>query len=279
MSNKVKFGLKNCHYFKVTETTDPVTGAVTTTYGASKPWAGAVSLTIDPSGSDDSNFYADDGIYYVVQGANNGYTGTFESALIPKDVEIDLLGRSEDDDGVLVENKDDVKSYFAFTFEIDGNSEPTRYILYRVMLSRPSQSANTKGEDGNQPQTDSISFTATPRPDDGLVRARTGATTSSATYNAWNTSVYIPSTSAGAIVLSASSITMDDTDTAVVNISASPASLYENMSATVTEGASVDVDLSFDNKSVIVTPLTTGTSTVTVTSGDVSATFTVTVEA
>lgn len=192
MSNKVKFGLKNCHYWKATETTDPDTGVTTTSYGTVKAWAGAVNLTIDPNGTDDTNFFADDGVYYVIQGANQGYTGTFESAKIPEDVEINLLGRTVDEDGVVVESKDDSKSFFAFSFEIDGDENPTRYILYRCMLSRPSTSAATKGENGNEPQTDSISFSATPRPDDGLVRSRTGATTSSATYESWNTTVYIP---------------------------------------------------------------------------------------
>lgn len=278
MSNKVKFGLKNCHYFKITETTDPDTGVTTTSYGASKAWPGAVSLTVDPAGSDDANFNADDGVYYVIQGANAGYTGSFESALIPEDVEINLLGRSEDDNGVIVETKDDVKSFFAFTFEVDGDKAARRFIYYRMMLSRPGQSATTKGDDGNQPQTDTINFTATPRPDDGLIKSKTGSNTSDATYNGWNSSVYIPSNIADKITLSVSELTIGDTDTAVVEILANRDSLYENMTATVTEGASVDVDLSFDNKNVIITALASGDSTITVESGDVSATISVTVE-
>lgn len=279
-NNKVKFGLKNVFVSKVTETVDPITGATTSTYGTPKAWTGAVNLTLDANGSDDSNFDADDGVYYVIQGSNNGYTGSYESALVPEFVMTDLLGYTTDGDGVLVESKDDQRSYFAMTFEVDGDVEKRRYVFYRCLLGRLSTNASTKTSDGgNTPQTDTVNITITPRPDDGLVKCRTGSTTSSATYNAWNSSIYIPTSASGAIVLSASTITMSDTDTAVVNITASPDSLYENMTATVTEGASVDVDMSFDNKSVIVTPLTTGTSTVTVSSGLVSATFSVTVEA
>lgn len=278
-ANRVKFGLKNVHYAIVTETLNPGDGTITSTYGAVKAWPGAVNLTIDAAGSDDTNFDADDGVYYVIQGSNNGYTASFESALIPEDVEINILGHEEDDNGVIVENKDDVRKFIALMYEVNGDAAARRYLFYRCMLSRNSINASTKTSDGgNTPQTDTINITMSPRPDDGLVKTKTGASVDSTVYNNWFNVVYIPSGVADKITLSQSTITIGDTDTAVIEILANRDSLYENMTATVTEGAAVDADLSFDNKNVIITALAAGTAVVTVASGDASATITITVE-
>ena len=58
-NNKVKFGLKNCHYAKAT--LDPDTNAVT--FGTPVAIPGAVNLSLDPEG-DTEPFYADDMVYY-----------------------------------------------------------------------------------------------------------------------------------------------------------------------------------------------------------------------
>lgn len=191
-ANRVKFGLKNVHYAIVTETLDPDDGTITSTYGEVKAWPGAVNLTIDAAGSDDTNFDADDGIYYVVQGRNNGYTGTFESALIPEDVETDVLGHAADDNGVIVENKDDKRAYIAFMFEVNGDADARRYLFYRCMLNRNSINASTITSDGATPQTDTVNITIAPRPDDGLIKTKTGASVDSTVYNGWFNDVYVP---------------------------------------------------------------------------------------
>ena len=58
--NKVHFGLKNAYYAVLTETTDPQTGAITTTYGDWKKCPGAVSIGLSNNASQE-DFYADDG--------------------------------------------------------------------------------------------------------------------------------------------------------------------------------------------------------------------------
>lgn len=195
MANKVKFGLKNVHYALVTETVG--TSGTTTTYGTPKSWPGAVNLSLDPAGTDDENFDADDVAYYVVQGENQGYTGTFESALVPDDVETEVLGKHTDDDGVIYEKKDDVRKFIALLFEIDGDEKARRYALYKVLLSRNALTAATKVTNGsNMPQTDTANFTATPRPDDGLVMSKTG-TASTTSYEGWFNAVYVPVVSGG----------------------------------------------------------------------------------
>ena len=69
-SNKVKFGLKNCHYAKAAFDED---GNVT--YEKPIRMPGAVSLSMDPEGENE-NCYADDIVYYVINN-NSGYSGEY----------------------------------------------------------------------------------------------------------------------------------------------------------------------------------------------------------
>ena len=93
-NNKVKFGLKNCHYAKAT--LDPETNEVTFATPVAIP--GAVNLSLDPEG-DTEPFYADDMVYYTTV-ANNGYSGDLEIALIPDSFRKDILKETEDPQGV-----------------------------------------------------------------------------------------------------------------------------------------------------------------------------------
>jgi len=97
-NNKVKFGLKNCHYALATP--DVETGTVT--FGTPVAIPGAVSLYLDPEGDNDP-FYADDMVYYMTA-ANNGYSGDLEVALLPDSFRTDIMHETEDDNGVLVED-------------------------------------------------------------------------------------------------------------------------------------------------------------------------------
>lgn len=169
MANKVKFGLKNVHYAKVTETLDPETGKWTTTYGEVKAWPGAVNLSLSAAG-DQTDFFADD-INYESSVANQGYEGDYESALIPEDVYISILGQSKDETtGLVTESADDVDSYVALMFEISGDKSKRRFVLYRVKFTRPNIDASTI-ESSKEVKTDSVSMKATPRLDDGKIRA------------------------------------------------------------------------------------------------------------
>ena len=97
ITNKVKFGLKNCHYAKAT--LDPDTNAVTFATPVAIP--GAVNLSLDPEG-DTEPFYADDMVYYTTV-ANNGYSGDLEIALIPDSFRKDILKETEDSKEVQTE--------------------------------------------------------------------------------------------------------------------------------------------------------------------------------
>lgn len=187
MGNKVKYNLKNVHAAKLTESV--VDGAVKYTYAAPQAIPGAVSISLDAEG-DSSPFYAD-GIVYFRSVANNGYSGELEIALIPEWFRTDILQETLDSNGVLVEKSDHAESVkFALLFEFDGDVRAIRHVMYNCTASRPSIESETK-EDTIEPGTEKLSLTADPR-EDGLVKSRTGDTTSAETYQNWYKSVYTP---------------------------------------------------------------------------------------
>ena len=184
---KVKFGLKNVHYAVVTETADNSTGEITSSYGTVKEWPGAVSISLDPAG-DDVTFYADDGVYYTA-GVNNGYTGTFESAMIPEDVYTAVFGDTKDTNDVIVESNNSTRHYIALMFEFKEDNSGRRNVYYRCSLSRPTVASSTTG-DTVDVQTDTVNLTVTPRPDDGKVKAFVEKSEDT-TYTNWYQSVYV----------------------------------------------------------------------------------------
>ena len=96
-SNKVKFGLKNCHYAIATLAADG-----TVTFGTPVAMPGAVSLSLDAEGDNDP-FYADDSVYYMVSN-NNGYSGDLEVAMFPESMLTDIWGMTKSKNGLIVEN-------------------------------------------------------------------------------------------------------------------------------------------------------------------------------
>ena len=186
--NKVKYNLKNVHAAKLTVGEQ---GAFT--YAAPQAISGAVSISLDAEG-DTSPFYAD-GIVYFRSNTNNGYSGDLEIALIPGWFRTDILLEEKDSNGVLVEKSTITEMpKFALLFEFDGDVHGIRHVLYNCSASRPSIASETK-EDTIEPVTETLSLTADPRAD-GLVKARTGDTTTEETYNNWYQAVYVPAEAA-----------------------------------------------------------------------------------
>ena len=187
MSNKVKYGLKNVHAAILTETV--VDGVTNYSYGTPKPVPGAVSISLEAQG-ETSPFYADDIVYFRTN-ANNGYSGDLEIALIPEWFRTDILQENDDANGVLVEKSDIGESVkFALLFEFTGDANGIRHVLYNCSSSRPSLESQTK-EETIEPGTEKLTITADPR-GDGLVKSRTGDSTTPAIYNSWYSAVYTP---------------------------------------------------------------------------------------
>lgn len=181
--NKVKFGLKNCHYAKATFDED---GGVT--YAKPKRIPGAVSLSMDPEGETE-NFYADDVVYYVMNN-NSGYDGDLEIALIPEEFSKEILHEEEDTNGVLAENANASFERFALLFEFTGDKRAIRHVLYCCSASRPTIEGST-AEDSKEVQTETLNLSATALAN-GYVKAKTGSNTSKAVYDSWYDSVYEP---------------------------------------------------------------------------------------
>lgn len=187
--NKVQFGLKNVHYSVVTETPDAQTGEITSTYGAVKAWPGAVNITLDPD-SEQNIFYADDMAYYTTNGALV-YSGELEMATIPEDVETSVLGHTKDSKGGIAEKDSDVTKYIALLFEFNGDQGATKHALHRVMLGRPSMEGSTT-EESVEVKTQTLSFTASARPDDGLCKYKMGPDGDATVYEGWYSAVPTP---------------------------------------------------------------------------------------
>ena len=193
----VQFGLCNVYVASVTETRDPDTGVISTTYGTPKAWPGAVHMTLNTKATSEDS-YADNGVWYV-SNTNPGYDGTYESMHVPDWAATDLLGRYADDNGAIIESSEDRPNYFALMFETDTDTVPTRYVYYKCILTNPSGDWETK-TDSTTPKTATANLRVMPRADvdtvDGLnkhaIGAVVSATTDGTAYDGFYSAVYEP---------------------------------------------------------------------------------------
>lgn len=178
----VLYGIRKVYVAKLTETDGTIT------YGTPFAVEGAVGFSPDPQG-ENTTFYADDKIYYrKVQ--NNGYEGDLELAITPKEFLKQILGRTEDSNGVVVENADDETARFALMFEAEGDPKNRRFVYWDCTSSRPSREHSTT-EDSIEVGTETLTITIAPRSTDNAVGGYIELSdTNSAVYNAWFTSVY-----------------------------------------------------------------------------------------
>lgn len=182
--NKIKFGLSNVYYAKQT-----VGDGEAITFAPPKRYPGAVSLSLDAQG-EQSKFYADNVAYYV-SFANDGYSGTLETALVPDEFAQDVLGEQLDEtDKILTENASVEAANFALLFQFEGDQHCIRHVLYNCAASRP-QIAGQTTSNTKEPSTTTLNLVASPM-SNGLVKAKTTATTPEAKYNGWFSAVWMP---------------------------------------------------------------------------------------
>lgn len=158
---KVKFGLKNIHLFKLTETTDSETGAVTGEYGNSMACPGAVSLELDVENDEPSPFYADDSVYYQPAPISKGYSGNLTLAKLADDIKTAFLNFVKDQDNTVIEVDGTEKKYFGMTCETDSDDMPIKKVFYKCSFGLPGVSMNTI-EDQKTPETDQVPISIIP---------------------------------------------------------------------------------------------------------------------
>lgn len=187
MPDKVKFGIKNVHYALLTD-------AETATFETPVAIPGAVNFSLEANG-DSSPFYADNSQYFVTV-ANNGYTGDLEMALFPDEFLKDVFSYTESaNDKVMTENANTQPKPFALLFEEAGDTTGTKYVLYNCTATRPSRSMATTTET-TEPQTQTISITASPLPD-GRTMSYTGEMTPEEVLTGWYNEVWTEDTTGG----------------------------------------------------------------------------------
>ncbi len=181
--NKVKYNLKNTHYALLTANIDG-----TVSFGTPIAMSGAVSISLDANGEPE-NFYADGVAYYIINN-NMGYDGDLELAIIPESFRVDVLNEELDVNGVLIENSAVELAPFALLFEFDGDQKHIRHALYNCSASRPGIEGKTN-EESREVQTETLTIKATPLAN-GMVKAKTGDSTSITAYDNWYKAVYMP---------------------------------------------------------------------------------------
>lgn len=190
--NKVRFGLKNVHYAKLTESS----GSSNNTFATPVAVPGAVSMTIDSSVANNT-FYADN-IAYFKWLSNNGYTGTLEMARISDAMLKDIWGMTSSG-GILYEEADVQPSPFALLFQIDGDADNELNVFYRVVpTSKPTGGSQTIGEN-KEPVTQSFTFEVLPLVtgpayQKGKIKGRTDTTSTTEIRSAWFSAVQIATT-------------------------------------------------------------------------------------
>ncbi len=152
--NKIRYGLEQVHY------------AFIEGDGYETPTAvpGAVGLSTTPQG-DSSTFHADNSEYFVVT-TNDGYTGDLEQALFPDEFLAEALGWEIDENGMLVEVADGKPKPFALLGQVEGDSRNRRFVFYKCIAERPSNTDSTKA--GNiDPATKTLPIKISPVTIDG----------------------------------------------------------------------------------------------------------------
>ena len=152
MANKVEFGISNLHVGTYTVGT---TGTVT--MGTPYHQAGAISFSPEEQ-SESNNFYADNVIYW--SGYSGGtFEGDLEVAKFDDTFKTQFLGyiqKASDGGLAVVKNATKPKVYIAF--QVEGDAESRRIIMYNCSLGGITREYATE-EDSIEPATETIAVT------------------------------------------------------------------------------------------------------------------------
>src|SRR5690554_3478931 len=163
----------------------------TTGYGEPQAVEGTVNLTTSPEG-DENTFYADNTKYYIST-TNNGYTGDWEAAKIPKEILAEMVGMIIDNDGALVEDADGKQKEFALMGQFEGDVHAGRFVYYRCKSARPGQN-NSTTDSGITPDTQTAALNMLPYEYNGkkIVKKTIEKADNESVYNSFFDAVSMP---------------------------------------------------------------------------------------
>lgn len=192
-SKPLTYGINKMYYAVRTETNGVYS------YGTPVRLPGARQITINAEGTNEK-FYADNGVYFIAD-SNSGKSGSVELVGLNDAALTDLFGYITDANGVVLEDADAHAADVALLFECENDGpNPTRFVMYDVKFTRPSEEHNTK-EDSVSPDTLSMDYEAAPTElawGTGETKKFVGghldySTETATAYNAWYTAVTMPS--------------------------------------------------------------------------------------
>lgn len=172
---KMKKGILGLTYWKATANTDPVTGAVTVTYGAAKQLktltSGGREYSLEPRG-DSQSVYADSvKVYGDV--LNDGYDLDLTTlSLLDGQIQKDWLQYEDTEDGLAEYANVPEMPYFGLAIyeETSDGEGLTTFFPWVQASGRPSDAGKTAEGGQFDWAFPTIPLAATPRPSDKLVR-------------------------------------------------------------------------------------------------------------
>ena len=153
MANKVEFGISELHVGTWTVAQDG-----TVTMGTPYHQAGAVSFSPEEN-SEQNTFYADNIAYW--SGYSGGtIEGDLEVAMFDDAFKTQFLGYVALADGGLANVKNATKPNVYVAFQVEGDAESRRVILYNCTLGAITREYNTI-EESKEPTTETLAVTCT----------------------------------------------------------------------------------------------------------------------
>lgn len=153
MANKVEFGISQLHIGTYT-----VGENNAVTLGTPYHQKGAVSFSPEEK-SEQNNFYADNIVYW--SGYSGGsIEGDLEVAMFDDDFKTQFLGYVTLTNGGLANVKNATKPNVYIAFQVEGDAEARRVILYNCALGAITREYNTI-EESKEPATETLPVTCT----------------------------------------------------------------------------------------------------------------------
>lgn len=163
MANKVEFGISQLHIGTYT-----VGENNAVTLGTPYHQKGAVSFSPEEK-SEQNNFYADNIVYW--SGYSGGsIEGDLEVAMFDDDFKTQFLGYVTLTNGGLANVKNATKPNVYIAFQVEGDAEARRVILYNCALGAITREYNTI-EESKEPATETLSVTCTGDNATGVTKA------------------------------------------------------------------------------------------------------------